>query len=69
MKARGLLAAFLMAAACVACEHVQPWQRTKLAHPTMATDSFVGVAAAHMQTVHEGAVGGGAAAESGCGCN
>lgn len=51
-----------------ACTHVQPWQRGKLAHPTM-TNEFGGTAAEHVYAVHEGAAGGGAAAESGCGCN
>lgn len=51
------------------CRHVQPWERTKLAHPTMTTAGFAGPAEEHMYSVQEGAVGGGAAAESGCGCN
>ncbi len=62
-----LLLAALMALG--GCTHVQPWQRGKLAHPTMATSSFAGPAEEHVYAVHEGAVGGGAAAESGCGCN
>ncbi|MDF2693445.1 MAG: hypothetical protein K0S65_1828 [Labilithrix sp.] len=51
------------------CAHVKPWQRGKLAHHTMATSSFSGPAEEHVYAVQEGAVGGGAAAESGCGCN
>lgn len=51
------------------CRHVAPYERQKLAHPTMTTASPAGVAEEHMYAVHEGAVGGGAAAESGCGCN
>jgi hypothetical protein len=50
------------------CTHVRPWERTKLAHPTMAED-FGGVAEAHVRAVQEGAAGGGAGGESGCGCN
>lgn len=51
------------------CVQVKPWQRGKLAHPTMSTSSFAGPAEEHLYAVHEGAAGGGAAAESGCGCN
>ena len=46
-----------------------PYERAKLAHPTMGASSPSGVAEEHMYAVHEGAVGGGAAGESGCGCN
>ena len=51
-----------------ACTHVQPWERGKLAHPSM-TGEMSGPASGHVYAVHEGATGGGAAAESGCGCN
>jgi len=57
-----------LALSSVACSHVQPWQRGKLAHPTMVQD-FSGPAGEHVYAVQEGAIGGGAAAESGCGCN
>ena len=65
MKAFLLL---VFALSTVACSHVQPWQRGKLAHPTMVQD-FSGPAGEHVYAVQEGAIGGGAAAESGCGCN
>lgn len=58
-----------LASLCAGCRHVQPWERSKLAHPTMSTASFSGPAEEHMYSVQEGAIGGGAAAESGCGCN
>ena len=51
-----------------ACQHVSPYQRARLAHPTMV-DEFASPAAAHMVAIHEGAVGGGSAGEAGCGCN
>jgi hypothetical protein len=51
-----------------ACQHVAPYQRARLAHPTMV-DEFSSPAAAHMTAIHEGAVGGGNASEAGCGCN
>lgn len=56
-------------AALTGCRHVAVYERTKLAHPTMTTASPAGVAEEHMYAVHEGAVGGSASAESGCGCN
>ena len=51
------------------CTHVRPWERGKLAHPTMAGPNLPGVAEEHVYSVQEGAMGGGANAESGCGCN
>jgi hypothetical protein len=50
------------------CSHVQPWQRSKLAHPSMTMETS-GPAQEHAYSVQEGAVGGGAVAETGCGCN
>ena len=51
------------------CTHVAPYERGALAHPTMASGGPEGAAAAHVHAVHEGAMGGGSVAESGCGCN
>jgi hypothetical protein len=69
-KRHGLLLA--ACAACISliagCARVAPYQRGKLAHPTM-TMADHGPAEAHLLAVHEGATGGGALAESGCGCN
>ncbi len=62
-------AVIVAAALCSSCVHVKPWQRGKLAHPTMVQSSFAGPAEEHVYAVQEGAAGGGAAAESGCGCN
>jgi hypothetical protein len=59
----------VLALASSGCVHVKPWERGKLAHPTMATSSFAGPAEEHVYAVQEGAAGGGAAGESGCGCN
>lgn len=61
-----LLALALPATACV---HVKPYERAKLAHPTMAAGSMSGPGEEHMYGVHEGATGGSDGAESGCGCN
>jgi hypothetical protein len=52
-----------------ACTHVAPYERGKLAHPTMTDGELDGPAAEHVYSVHEGATGGGSVAESGCGCN
>jgi hypothetical protein len=49
------------------CVHVAPYERGHLAHPTMAAEA--GPGEAHMQAVHEGATGGAAGVEGGCGCN
>jgi hypothetical protein len=68
MLPRGLLV--LAAPAMLAsCTHVAPYDRGKLAHPTMTTSDVAGPAEVHVRGVHEGAIGGGEAAESGCGCN
>jgi hypothetical protein len=59
----------MLALPAAACTHVRPWERGKLAHPTMAGPNLPGVAEEHVYSVQEGATGGGASAESGCGCN
>jgi hypothetical protein len=60
---------FVVALLGTGCVHVRPYERSKLAHPTMTTAGEPGVAEEHMHAVHEGAVGGSATAEGGCGCN
>jgi len=59
----------MLSAAGLACTHVAPYQRGRLAHPTMTPDEQVNPAVAHVNSVQEGATGGAAGAESGCGCN
>jgi hypothetical protein len=59
----------MLALSASACTHVRPWERGKLAHPTMANPNLPGVGEEHVYSVQEGATGGGAGAESGCGCN
>ncbi len=61
--------AALLVAFTAACTHVAPYERAKLAHPTMTDGELDGPAAEHVYAVHEGATGGGSVAESGCGCN
>ena len=46
-----------------------PYERARLADPNMTRLDLDGPAAEHVYSVHEGAAGGGAVAESGCGCN
>lgn len=64
-----LLLITLAAFSLTACTHVRPWERGKLAHPTMVGPNLPGPAEEHVYAVQEGAVGGTASAESGCGCN
>jgi hypothetical protein len=59
----------LVSVASMGCTHVAAYDRAQLAHPTMTTADLDGPAAGHVHAVHEGAVGGGSVAESGCGCN
>jgi hypothetical protein len=67
VKVRCALLALTLAAA--GCARVPPYQRGRLAHPTMLLTDFAGVAESHVYAIQEGAVGGGAGAEGGCGCN
>lgn len=59
----------LVASVTGACAEVAPYQRGRLAHPTMAPGDGDSVARAHVYGVQEGAVGGTPGASSGCGCN
>jgi hypothetical protein len=51
------------------CTHVAPYERGKLAGPTMTTSDLAGAGEEHVRYVQEGAVGGGTSAGGGCGCN
>jgi len=59
----------LVAMFASACAHVPPYRRGRLAHPTMLLQETAGPGESHVYAIHEGAVGGGAAVEGGCGCN
>lgn len=50
------------------CAPVAPYERAKLAHPTMTGDT-TGFGEAHLRGINEGALGGSAGTGSGCGCN
>lgn len=52
-----------------ACANVAPYERGKLAHPSMTPSDIVSASEQHVRAVQEGAVGGGASAGGGCGCN
>ncbi len=63
-----LLLGLALAAALGGCADVAPWQRAKLAHPSM-TETGESPGRAHMLAVQEGAIGGSTTVASGCGCN
>ena len=65
----GLLWLALGLGAVGGCSQVAPYQREKLAHPTMLLSDVSGPGASHVYAIQEGAVGGGTAVEGGCGCN
>jgi len=71
-KARRTMTLGLLALGLVTttgCATVQPYERAKLAHPTMSAADLAGPGEEHLRAVQEGAVGGGTGAGSGCGCN
>jgi hypothetical protein len=51
------------------CARLKPWERGKLAHATMLLGDEARPGEAHVYAIHEGAVGGAATVEGGCGCN
>lgn len=66
-----MLAVLALAAALLSagCARLKPWERGKLAHPTMLLADEARPGEAHVYAIHEGAVGGASAVEGGCGCN
>jgi len=51
------------------CGTVAPYERGKLAHPTMAAADIAGLGEGHLRAISEGATGGSGGTGSGCGCN
>lgn len=51
------------------CARVAPYERGRLAHPTMAPGDFSSPGREHIYAIQEAATGGSAEASSGCGCN
>ena len=68
----GAVVVVALAVATVAisgCVRLAPYQRGRLAHPTMLLGDLSTPGEAHVYAIQEGAVGGGSAVEGGCGCN
>jgi len=55
--------------AAAGCGTVAPYERGKLAHPTMAAADMTGFGESHLRAINEGATGGSGGTGSGCGCN
>ncbi|MBL9024699.1 MAG: DUF4266 domain-containing protein [Myxococcales bacterium] len=51
------------------CAPVAPYERGKLAHPTMSAGSLSTMGEEHLHAISEGATGGSGGTGSGCGCN
>jgi hypothetical protein len=51
------------------CAPVAPYERGKLAHPTMNAGSLDTMGEDHLHAISEGATGGSGGTGSGCGCN
>jgi hypothetical protein len=51
------------------CEPVRPWEKQKLAHPTMTPAEITNGLDGHVRAVSEGATGGLSGGGGGCGCN
>ena len=64
-----LVAMAIGLSAATGCGTVAPYERGKLAHPTMAAADMTGFGEAHLRAIHEGATGGSGGTGSGCGCN
>ncbi len=68
---RACLAATAVVVALFAtgCAPVAPYERGKLAHPTMNAGSLDTMGEDHLHAISEGATGGSGGTGSGCGCN
>jgi hypothetical protein len=76
VRARRLAARLSMALAALAtaslvtgCTAVAPYERGKLAHPTMTAGGLSTMGEEHLHAISEGATGGSGGTGSGCGCN
>jgi hypothetical protein len=59
----------LVLGATTGCGTVAPYERGKLAHPTMVAGDVTGFGESHVRAIFEGATGGNGGTGSGCGCN
>jgi hypothetical protein len=64
-----VLASSLLAVASMGCAGAAPYERGKLALPSMATSDLAGASEEHVRAVQEGATGGSIEVGGGCGCN
>lgn len=64
-----LIVLIVTAVALQGCTHVAPYERERLAHPSMTTSDLAQPSEEHARAVQEGAVGGSAGPGGGCGCN
>ena len=64
-----LVAMTVALGAATGCANVAPYERGKLAHPTMAAGDLAGAGENHLRAISEGAIGGSGGTGSGCGCN
>ena len=67
LRLLGAVAAIALAGA--ACTRLKPYERGRLAHPTMRLTDNASPGLAHVYAIEEGAAGGASAVEGGCGCN
>jgi hypothetical protein len=64
-----VLVVLATALSTMGCAPVAPYERGKLAHPTMSAGSLSTMGADHLYAISEGATGGSGGTGSGCGCN
>jgi hypothetical protein len=64
-----LVGATLAGSLASGCARIPPYQRGRLAHPTMLLADSTSPGEAHVYAIQEGSMGGASAAEGGCGCN
>jgi len=66
---KAIAPAVLAATVALGCAQVAPYERGRLAHPTMQPSDGASPGQAHVYAIHEGATGGAVSKGSGCGCN
>lgn len=64
-----VVVALVVAVGATGCAPVAPYERGKLAHPTMSAGSLDSMGEDHLHAISEGATGGSGGTGSGCGCN
>jgi hypothetical protein len=64
-----ITAAIALLSFAAGCAPVAPYERGKLAHPTMTAGDMAGFGESHLRAISEGATGGNGGTGSGCGCN